>query len=66
MFRLIAATGLRWSEAAALQQRDLSLGDPLAPTIKVRRALNKPAISSRQSHATDGERFQSPGASGRN
>jgi integrase len=41
MFRLIAATGLRWGEAAALQQRDLSIGDPFSPTIKVRRALNK-------------------------
>jgi integrase len=41
MFRLIAATGLRWGEAAALQQRDLSLGDPFSPAVKVRRALNK-------------------------
>ena len=40
MFRLIAATGLRWQEAAALQRRDLAL-DGVSPTVKVRRALNR-------------------------
>jgi integrase len=35
-FRLLAATGLRWSEAVALRWRDLEL--ELSPRVKVRRA----------------------------
>lgn len=37
MFRVLAATGLRWGELAALRWRDLELGG--APRAKVRRAL---------------------------
>ncbi len=40
MFRLIAATGIRWSEVAALQRRDLALSGA-APVVKIRLALNK-------------------------
>lgn len=39
-FRLLAATGLRWSEAIALQWRHVDLESP-APCVKVRRAYVK-------------------------
>jgi integrase len=40
MFCLVAATGLRWQEAATPQRRDLAL-DVIIPTVKVRRAFNR-------------------------
>jgi integrase len=39
-FRFLAATGLRWSEIAALQWRHIRLDDP-SPHVRVRRALVK-------------------------
>lgn len=38
MFRLLATTGLRWSEATALRWQDLQV-DGSRPCVKVRRAL---------------------------
>lgn len=40
MFRLLAATGIRWGELAALRWRDLRL-DGSEPTLRVRRALGR-------------------------
>lgn len=39
MFRVLAATGMRWSELAALRWRDLELDGK--PRVKVRRALSR-------------------------
>lgn len=39
MFRLLAVTGVRWSELVALRWRDLDLDGP--PRLKVRRALSR-------------------------
>ncbi|MSO41846.1 MAG: site-specific integrase [Solirubrobacterales bacterium] len=40
LFRLLAATGLRWGEVAALRWRDLQL-DGSRPRVRVRRALGR-------------------------
>ena len=41
MLRLLAGTGLRWGEVAALRRGDLSL-DGSRPVVRVRRTLGKP------------------------
>jgi integrase len=40
LFQLLASSGLRWSEAAALRRKDLVLDGP-RPVVKVRRSLTK-------------------------
>jgi integrase len=48
MFRLLAATGLRWSELIGLQWRHLQL-DGSAPHVKVRRAISKGTVKAPKS-----------------
>lgn len=47
LFRLLAGTGLRWGEAAALRRGDLRL-DGSRPVVRVRRALGKPTRRDRE------------------
>jgi integrase len=53
LFRLLASTGLRVSEAFALSWRDLHL-EGSAPRVKVRRALAKPTRRDREEASRDG------------
>lgn len=55
MFRLLATTGLRWSEAAALRRGDLDL-DGSRPLVRVRRAIGKPTRRDREHAAREGRR----------
>jgi integrase len=47
MFRLLAGTGLRWGEVAALRRGDLAL-DGSRPAVRVRRTLGKPTKRDRE------------------
>lgn len=53
LFRLLAGTGLRWGEAAALRRGDLRL-DGSRPAVRVRRALGKPTRRDQDRARRDG------------
>lgn len=57
LFHLLAGTGLRWGEAAALRRGDIIL-DGSAPCVRVRRALGKATQRDRERAAATGAKLE--------